>query len=108
MIDYIFCRDLLAHIAVFQRQTNSPSGITRDERLAEFALVYSEAGRWKEAEQLQLQVMETRKRVQGEKYLDTVTSMSSLIFTYGNQGQWNKVTKLEMQVMETRKRMLSK
>jgi Tetratricopeptide repeat len=31
-------------------------------------------GRWKEAEELDVQVMETRKRVLGQEHLDTLTA----------------------------------
>jgi hypothetical protein len=43
-------------------------------------------GRWKEAEELDVQVMETRKRVLGLEHLDTLTSMANLASTYRNQG----------------------
>ena len=38
------------------------------------------AGRWKEAEELEVQVMETRKRILGEEYLDILTSIHNLAF----------------------------
>ncbi|KAF2467718.1 uncharacterized protein BDR25DRAFT_233833, partial [Lindgomyces ingoldianus] len=38
-------------------------------------------GRWKEAEELFVQVMETRKRVLGEEHPDTLTSMANLAST---------------------------
>jgi hypothetical protein len=41
-------------------------------------------GRWKEAEELFEQVMETRKRVLGAMHLDTLTSMNNLALTYRN------------------------
>ncbi|KAF2022756.1 hypothetical protein EK21DRAFT_82486, partial [Setomelanomma holmii] len=36
---------------------------------------------WKEAEELFVQVMETRKRVLGKEHPDTLTSMANLAFT---------------------------
>ncbi|KAF2726855.1 HET-domain-containing protein, partial [Polyplosphaeria fusca] len=44
-------------------------------------------GRWTEAEQLDVQVMETRKRVLGDEHPDTLTSIANLASTYRNQGR---------------------
>ena len=49
--------------------------------------VYCNEGRWKEAEELEVQVMEMRKRVLGEEYPDTLASISNLAWTYRNQGR---------------------
>ena len=45
-------------------------------------------GRWKEAEELEVQVVETRKRdVLGQQYPDILSSMDSFASTYRNQGR---------------------
>jgi hypothetical protein len=44
-------------------------------------------GRWKEAEELNVQVMETRKRVLGQKHPSTLTSMANLAYTWKSQGR---------------------
>jgi hypothetical protein len=49
--------------------------------MANLASTYSNQGRWKEAEELEVQVMETRKRVLGEEHPSTLTSMNNLAFT---------------------------
>jgi Tetratricopeptide repeat len=41
-------------------------------------LTYRNQGRWKEAEELQVQVMETRKMVLRQEYPSTLTSMANL------------------------------
>ena len=69
-------------------------------------LAYSLGGRWKEAEELDVQVMETTKRVLGEEHPSTLTSMANLASTYRNQGRWKEAEELQVQVMETRKRVL--
>jgi len=46
--------------------------------MANLASTYRNQGRWKEAEGLELQVMETRKRVLGQEHPDTVASMANL------------------------------
>jgi hypothetical protein len=71
--------------------------------MANLALTYRDQGRWKEAEELDVQVMETRKRVLGAEHPDTLTSMANLASTYRNQGRWKEAEELEVQVMETRK-----
>jgi hypothetical protein len=48
------------------------------------ATAYWLEGRWEEAEQLEVQVMETRKMKLGEDHPDTLTSMASLASTYRN------------------------
>jgi hypothetical protein len=42
---------------------------------------YLGQGQWKEAEELQIQVMKTSKRVLGEEHPNTLTSMSNLAYT---------------------------
>ena len=48
---------------------------------------YGKQGRWKEAEELDVQVMETKTRVLGAEYPDTLTSMNNLAFTWKGQGR---------------------
>lgn len=49
-------------------------------------LAYSLGGRWKEAEELEVQVMETTKRVLGGEHPDTLTNIDNLASIYRNQG----------------------
>jgi hypothetical protein len=50
-------------------------------------LIGSEShGRWKEAEELDVQVMETRKQVLGE-HPDTLTSMNNLAWIWKNENR---------------------
>jgi hypothetical protein len=99
---YLYRRGLVAHIdAAWDR------GILEHvEIAASFYWVYSERGRWTEAEVLQVQVMETRKQVLGEKHPDTLSSMENLASTYWNQGHWKEAEVLQVQVMETTKQVL--
>ncbi|KAL2036638.1 hypothetical protein N7G274_010664 [Stereocaulon virgatum] len=104
--DYTFRRDLLPHVAKFQYQSSLSSMKPKENGIAEFALVFSEAGRWKEAEELRVQVVEITKRVLGQEHPETLTSMSNLASTYRNQGRWKEAEQLEVQVAEIRKRVL--
>ncbi|KAF2268798.1 HET-domain-containing protein [Lojkania enalia] len=66
----------------------------------------AERWRWKEAEELEVQVMETSLRVLRDEHPDTLTSMANLASTYRNQGRWKEAEELEVQVMETSLRVL--
>ena len=63
-------------------------------------LIYGNQGRWKEAEELEVQVMETRKRVLGAAHPDTLTSMKNLASTFCHQGRWKEAGGLVAQVIE--------
>jgi hypothetical protein len=60
----------------------------------------------KEAEELQFQVMQARKRVIGAEHPDTLLTMGHLGRTYSHQGRWKEAEELELQVLEARKRLL--
>ena len=62
-----------------------PSTLTS---MAHFASIYRNEGRWKEAEELELQVMETSSRVLGLEHPNTLTSVASLALTFWYQGRW--------------------
>jgi hypothetical protein len=53
--------------------------------MANLASTYRNQGRWKEAEELEVQVMETSLRVLGAEHPDTLTSIANLASTYKNQ-----------------------
>jgi tetratricopeptide (TPR) repeat protein len=63
-------------------------------------------GRWKEAEELQVKVMEARLRVLGEEHPDTLRAMGDLASTYWKQGRSKEAEELEVKVMEARSRVL--
>jgi len=55
--------------------------------MANLASTYRHQGRWKEAEELDVQVVEKRKRVLGQEHPDTLTSMNNLAWTLKSQGR---------------------
>jgi len=57
-----------------------------DERYTNYGLAFFEAGYWKGAEQMEVPVMETSKRVLGEEHPDMLRGMGNLASTYWNQG----------------------
>src|SRR2546430_6102919 len=74
--------------------------------IANLASTYWNQGRWTQAEELEVQVMETRKRVLGAEHPSTLTSIANLASTYRNQGRWTQAEELEVQVMGTSSRVL--
>ncbi|CAN9280448.1 unnamed protein product [Alternaria alternata] len=79
----------------------------RLELASKCAMVLYSDGRYEEAEELEVQVLETRKRVLSDEHPDTLSSMANLASTYRNQGRWKEAEELEVQVLETSKRVLS-
>ncbi|KAI2947422.1 hypothetical protein CBS147321_3046 [Aspergillus niger] len=70
-----------------------------------YSCLYSD-GRWKEAEELGVQVMKLRRQVLGPEHLDTLTSMNNLASIYTNQGRWKEAEDLGVQVMKPFKQVL--
>ena len=92
--DYSFIRTVLPHIDTMLKGGNS-AGL---EFYARFGRVYSEAGRWKEAEELEVQVKDARLRMLGAKHPSTLVAMGNLAVTYCNQGRWKEAEELQLQV----------
>jgi len=74
--------------------------------LSNLASIFSNQGRWKEAEQLEVEIMEARKTACGNEHPHTLVSMSNLASTYRYQGRWKEAELLAVQVVETQKRVL--
>ncbi|KAF8193480.1 hypothetical protein K438DRAFT_1969385 [Mycena galopus ATCC 62051] len=103
-VDYKYRRKLLQHVI------RSIDSLNQEEICAlvaaRIALVFYEGGHWKDAEVLNVVVMERRKRVLGEEHPDTLTSMGNLASTYWSQGRWKDAEALQVVVMEMRKCVL--
>ena len=70
------------------------------------AVIFTLRGLWQDAEELEVQVMETRKRVLGAEHRDTLAGINNLAFTFWNQGRWKEAEELNVQVMKTSLRVL--
>jgi hypothetical protein len=55
--------------------------------MGNLASTYRNQGRWKEAEVLDVLMMETTKRVLGVEHPDTLTHMANLVSAHSNQGK---------------------
>ena len=73
--------------------------------LGNLACTYLVQGQLKEAEKLQVQVLEASKRVLGVEHLDTLLSMNNVAVIYREQGRWDLAEKLHTQVLKIRKRV---
>ena len=62
--------------------------------MANLALTFRNQGRWKEAEELDVQVMGTFKRVLRVEHPFMLSSMANLASMYRNQGRWKEVEEL--------------
>jgi hypothetical protein len=72
-------------------------------RMSNQASIYRNQGRWKDAEQLEVQILEICKTKFGVDHPDTLTSMGNLASTYRNQGQLEEAEQLDLQVVKTRR-----
>src|SRR3984885_11227325 len=88
--DHAFRRTILPHMKANEQYANEV-GVTEmyddDIQMSRFGLVLDENGYWNEAEKLQVDVMELRKKVLGAEHPDTLTSMANLAETYWKQGR---------------------
>ena len=69
-------------------------------------LAYSSGGRWKEAEELHVGVMETRKSVPGEEHQDMLTSMNNFAFTLKSQSRNEEAISLMRRCFRLQKHIL--
>ncbi|KAF2003883.1 hypothetical protein P154DRAFT_519784 [Amniculicola lignicola CBS 123094] len=104
-----FRRHMVTYIPTWNQEDLNRLGIS--EEMMPFiwssaGRTYYDEGRWKEAEELFVQVMETSSRVLREEHPSTLTSMANLASTYRNQGRWKEAEELEVQVMEISSRVL--
>jgi len=107
-----FRRHLITHFPAIQRLDGVTWGMEdkAEERLVSawnlLGQVYNEEGRWKEAEELFVQAMETSEKLLGRENPSTLTSMANLAPTYRNQGRLREAEELGAHVMETRRKVL--
>jgi tetratricopeptide (TPR) repeat protein len=100
-------RRLLPHARyALSHSFSEQEGADRTDLVEKCALALLSDGRYNEAEELFVQVIETQKKVLGEEHPDTLTSINNLALTYCNQGRWKEAKELEVQVIEIQKKVL--
>jgi Cdc6-like AAA superfamily ATPase len=100
-------RRLLPHAQyVLSHSSNNDDDEKRLELAWKCATALSSDGWYKESEELEVQVIQTRNRLFGNEHASTLTSMSNLATTYCYQGRWREAEELQKQVIQTKKRVL--
>jgi tetratricopeptide (TPR) repeat protein len=90
--------------------SHSPADNDDEERLqlaSKCAATLSGDGRYEEAEELQVQVMQACKRMLTDEHPDTLASIANLALTYSSQGRWKEAEELFVQVMQASKEVLT-
>ena len=107
---YGFRRALVTHVRANMQQIITDKHWETDnyfdDGYEKFGWLLEEQGYSTEAEDLQVQVLNVRKRVLGVDNLDTIRAMAHLAPTYASLGKYMKAKKLEKQVLDARNRIL--
>jgi len=103
---YEFQRVLVTHVRAAIEHSESESGHNLvgylDDAYVKFGDLLWKQGYPKEAETLQIKVLDTRKRILGEKHPDTIYAMENLAKTFGSLGKYTEGKMLEIHVQNIR------
>ncbi|KAF7369456.1 FabD/lysophospholipase-like protein [Mycena venus] len=72
----------------------------------QYGLMFSGAGKYKQAEKLLKEVLEKWQQLLGDNHPDTLLAMSNLASTYSDLGEHQKAEELQIIVLEKRKQLL--
>ena len=106
--DYGLRQLIFLHIKA-NESYGSQMGLTKkyyDDKWNKFIFVIREIGDWKHTEQLEVQVLDMRKKLLGAEHPRTLLSMENLVYTYLGQEKWNEAEQLGIQVLDMRKKVL--
>ena len=105
---FAFRRLLLVHIkANYQFQQENHVKNEFDElEYAKFSRVMRENCMWKDLEDLQYQLINTRRKKFGENHHSTLKSMARLAFIFSKQGKYQEAERLHMQVLNLNTKLL--
>lgn len=67
--------------------------------MANLASTYRNQGRWNEAERLEVEVVELRRKMLGAEHPDTLTSSNDLALIYLEQGRFVEAEELRSQAL---------
>ena len=103
-----FNRVLIPHIkANYKSETDNGFKRVFDyDEFYQFSYVFHENGMWKDAEDLDYQIVEMRIKEQGMKHPLTLTSMANLAVRYSEQGRYEEAGELDLKVLDLRKKVL--
>ena len=107
---YGFQRALVPHIRENMEHSRSDNNkddvIYFDDAYDKFGVLLKEQGYSKEAEVLQIKVLDTRKRILGVEHPDTISAMAKLATTYQYLGKYAEAERLKIKVLDARNRIL--
>ncbi|KAJ7467964.1 hypothetical protein FB451DRAFT_1481208 [Mycena latifolia] len=72
----------------------------------DLALTKEALGEFKAAEELQIAVLDRRRKISGDEHPETLAAMSNLAWTYRDQGQLKKAEDLQVVLLEKSKKIL--
>ncbi|KAF7345902.1 FabD/lysophospholipase-like protein [Mycena venus] len=99
---YLFRIGLMSHVDSLIQDPTTIKSMFQDE----YACIYFESGRFKEAEQLDSIVLERQKGLLGVDHPKTLSAMANLAATYHKLGRYQEAEPLEGIVLEKRKQLL--
>ncbi|KAJ7862029.1 hypothetical protein B0H14DRAFT_517745 [Mycena olivaceomarginata] len=99
---YLFRIGLISHVNTLIQDP----GTIKPMFQANYARVYYDSGRFKEAEVLDSLMLEKQKQLLGADHPDTLWSMANLAITYHRLGRYSEAGPLESLVLEKRKQLL--
>ncbi|KAK0886487.1 hypothetical protein LTR02_018091 [Friedmanniomyces endolithicus] len=73
--------------------------------MTNLAATYCKQGRWREAEELKVKVLEARSRILGEDHHSTLAAMVNLAATYHKEVRWKEAEELEVKVIKASSRL---
>ena len=107
---YRFQRILVTHVRANREHARSGSNHNSisylDDAFAKFGDLLQKQGYSKEAENLQITVLNTRSRILGGEHPETMRAMASLASTNRDLGKYTEAERLEIQVLDDRNRIL--
>jgi hypothetical protein len=74
--------------------------------ISNLAATYRNQGQWKEAEELEVEVIETGKSLLKEAHPDTLTSINNLAFTFKGQGRYEEASAVMEKCTQMQKQIL--
>ena len=99
---YSFRRSLVTHV----RNSILHSDTYFDDSYEKFGWLLNEQGYSSEAEIVEIQVLDARRRIIGEKHPHTISAMGNLASTYNYLGKYTEAEKLDIEVLDFRKKIL--
>ena len=106
---YGYQRVLVTHVRATMEHSQSESGQNvvgyLDDAYVKFGDLLWKQGYPKEAETLQIEVLDTRNKILGMEHPDTIIAMADLASTYQHLGKYTEAEKLEMQVLDASNRI---